>query len=186
MPETVTDIVIKSSPGRVWQVVSNLSWYVNWNPLIRRVSGQLDRGRTLTVIRITSNGSAGTSRPTVTVYRPGRELRWRTRAMLPGLLDTETGFKVERLGPEQVRFVHWQQTSGLLAVGMDFWSSSRMRDQLETINLALKGVIESGPPMHAPPARRSSQAAPAPTSAPNHLSQMAVPATRSGASRVSA
>jgi hypothetical protein len=112
MSETVTDIVINAPADEVWRVLSDFSAYREWNPYIRGMSGTLAVDATLTVTRLTSDRGESTSRPTVMLYRPGREFRLRDRPVLPGLLDCEHGLKLEPLGPEQVRFVHWQATSG--------------------------------------------------------------------------
>src|SRR5918999_6279995 len=115
MPEIVTDITIDASVDKVWRVLSDFPEYSQWNPYIRRMAGSLETGASLSVTRLLpGRGEAATS-PTVTLYRPNREIRLLDRPVLPGLLDLEHGLKLEPLGPEQVRFVHWQTTSGLLA-----------------------------------------------------------------------
>ena len=149
MPEIVTDITIEASAERVWQELTDVASYPSWNPVLRRVHGQLAVEQTLTVVRIGADGGEVVERPTVMHFRPVREIRWRTRLGLPWLLDTERGFKIERLGPEQVRFVHWQSRSGLLAYLVMGTSESAARDQLDVLNLALKAQVEHGAAPHA-------------------------------------
>jgi hypothetical protein len=144
MLEIVTEIVLEASAERVWQVVTSLSAYPGWNPVLRRVQGHLAVGQRLTVVRIGAHGREIVERPTVVQYRPMRELRWRTRLGLPWLLDTERVFKVERLGLERTRFVHWQTRSGLLALLRLGASRSATREHLEVMNLALKARVEHG------------------------------------------
>jgi hypothetical protein len=144
MPETVTDIVIDASVDKVWRVLSDFSVYPAWNPYIRRMSGSLATGAALSVTRLQPDRGESTRRPTVTLYRPGREFRLLDRPMLPGLLDVEHGLKLEPLGPEQVRFIHWQTTSGLLAPILGGSSGEKLRGQLEAMNVALKGMVEAG------------------------------------------
>ena len=115
MPETVTDIIIDASVDRVWQVLSDFPAYPAWNPYIRRMAGSLESGGSLHVTRLLPGRGEVASTPAITLYRPGREIRLLDRPVLPGLLDVEHGLKLEPLGTEQVRFVHWQTTSGLLA-----------------------------------------------------------------------
>jgi hypothetical protein len=148
MPEIVTDIIIEASAERVWQALTDVASYPSWNPVLRRVHGNLAVEQTLTVVRIGADGGEVVERPTVIHFRPVREIRWRTRLGLPWLLDTERGFKIERLGPEQVRFVHWQSRSGLLAYLVMGTSESAARDQLDVLNLALKAQVEHGTVSH--------------------------------------
>lgn len=148
MPEIVTDIIIEASAERVWHELTDVAAYPSWNPVLRRVLGHLAVEQTLTVVRIGADGGEVVERPTIIHFRPVREIRWRTRLGLPWLLDTERGFKIERLGPEQVRFVHWQSRSGLLAYLVMGASESAARDQLDVMNLALKAQVEHGAVSH--------------------------------------
>ena len=148
MPEIVTDTIIEASAERVWQELTDVAAYPSWNPVLRRVLGQLAVEQTLTVTRIGADGGEVTENPTVIHFRPVREIRWRTRLGLPWLLDTERGFKIERLGPEQVRFVQWQSRSGVLAYLVMGTSESAARDQLDVMNLALKAQVEHGSVSH--------------------------------------
>ncbi len=137
MPEVVTDIVIEASAERVWRTLTDLPAYPGWNPVLRRVTGDLAVGQTLGVVRIKPDGGETTEHPSITHYRPDREIRWRTRVGLPWLLDTERSLKIERLGPERVRFVHWLNRTGLLAYLVPGGSESSAREQLDVMNLAL-------------------------------------------------
>jgi hypothetical protein len=141
MPETVTDIIIDASVDKVWHVISDFSAYPAWNPFIRRMAGPLTTGGSLQVSRIMPGRGEVASTPTITLYRPNREIRLLDRPVLPGLLDVEHGLKLEPLGPEQVRFVHWQTTSGLLAPIFG-GSGDGLHGQLEAMNVALKGMAE--------------------------------------------
>jgi hypothetical protein len=143
--DIVTDIRIDASADQVWRVLTDLDAYPSWNPLFRRVSGELGLHKSLTAVRIKPDGGEVTDHPTVVLLRPGREIRWRSRPLLPFLLDAEHDFKIEPLGPEQVRFVHWQERSGLLSYLLPSSSESAIRDQLDVMNLALKAQVEHGP-----------------------------------------
>ena len=74
MPDTVTDIIIDALADAVWGVLSDVSGYPKWNLYIRYVGGTLKPGATPTLIRLVSNRGKSTSHPTVTLYRPGREI----------------------------------------------------------------------------------------------------------------
>lgn len=145
MAETVTDIIIDAPAERVWQALSDFPSYPDWNPLVRRVGGTLAPGAHLAVTLAASDGSERTAHPTVVHLRPGREMRWRDRPGVPWLMDTESSFKIEPLGPEQIRFVHWQATSGLLALFLGASGDTRLRERLNAMNVALKGQAERQP-----------------------------------------
>jgi hypothetical protein len=153
MAETVTDIIIDAPAERVWQTLTDFPSYPEWNPLIHRVGGNLAPGAHLAVTLAASGGSERTAHPTVVHLRPGREFRWRDRPGVPWLMDTESSFKIEPLGPKQVRFVHWQATSGLLAMLLGMGGGAHVRERLEAMNLALKGQAEHEPV--SPPSQTS-------------------------------
>lgn len=144
MPETVTDIIIEASADDVWRVLSDFPSYSEWNPYIRDMSGTLVIEGTMSVTRVLPDSGESTSKPTVTLHRPGREICLRDRPGLPGLMDTEHEMKIEPLGPEQARFIHWQRTSGLLSPIMGGWNNDKLRGQLEAMNRALKERVEHG------------------------------------------
>lgn len=165
MPEVVTNTVIDAPDTEVWSALTDLEAYPNWNPVFREVAGQLRRDEPLAITRVNPDGSQTVDRPTVTMYRPGREIRWRIRYLAPGLLDSERGLKLERLDADQTRFVHWERRSGLFAYLSVGPFDAELRDQFELMNLALKRHIELGhrehrlsatatPAAHAEPARQ--------------------------------
>ncbi len=60
----------------------------------------------------------------------------------PGLLDTEHGFKLERLNDDRTRFIHLDPRSGLFAYLPQGRSDTAPRGQFEVMNLALKTLVE--------------------------------------------
>lgn len=143
MAETVTEIIIDASVDEVWHVLSDFPTFPAWNPYIRHMAGSLEGG-SLQVTRLLPGRGEVASNPKITLHRPNREIRLLDRPVLPGLLDVEHGLKLEPLGPQQVRFVHWQTTSGLLAPVFG-GTGDALRGQLDAMNAALKGVVERGP-----------------------------------------
>jgi uncharacterized protein YndB with AHSA1/START domain len=49
MKELHSEIVIDASPERVWDVLTDFATYPQWNPFIRRISGELGVGGRLEV-----------------------------------------------------------------------------------------------------------------------------------------
>ncbi|MGE3267489.1 MAG: SRPBCC family protein [Chloroflexota bacterium] len=175
MSEMVTDIKINASADDVWRVLADFSKYPSWNPYVRRVGGTLSSGGTLDVTRLEPDRGENTTTFSVSLYRPGREIRLLDRPMLPGLLDAEYGLKLEPLGPDEMRFVHWQSTSGLLSPIFGGPGDS-VHGQLEAMNVALKGMVEHGSPEADTPA--SSSASDARTSPTDHRANTAAGAER--------
>ncbi len=138
MKEVYSEIEIHASAERVWRLLTDFASFPEWNPFIRRASGNAQVGERLEV-NIQPSGARGmTFRPTVLKAEPNRELRWLGRLLIPGLFDGEHIFTIEPLGTYRVRFVQREIFTGLLipffARGLD----TDTRRGFDEMNQALK------------------------------------------------
>jgi hypothetical protein len=114
MKELYSEIEIAASAERVWRLLTDFASYPEWNPFIRRISGELTTGERLEV-RIEPPGGRGMSfRPTVLNAEDNRELRWLGHLLVPGLFDGEHSLAIQPLGENRVRFVQREAFRGLL------------------------------------------------------------------------
>jgi hypothetical protein len=115
MTKTLEAVIeMQATPERVWNVLTDFSAYPAWNPFIRRIAGEARAGARLEVFIQPAGGRGMTFRPTVLVAHPGRELRWRGRLLLPGLLDGEHVFEIVPGQDGRTRFVQREMFRGLL------------------------------------------------------------------------
>jgi hypothetical protein len=139
-----TAIEIQASPRRVWTILTDFAAYPGWNPFIPRISGQPAAGARLAV-QIRPPGSRGmTFRPTVLAAEPDRELRWRGRLLLPGILDGEHAFLIEPAGDTTVRFVQREVFQGLLVPVLARSLDTGTLEGFRQMNAALKRRAEAG------------------------------------------
>ena len=143
MKEIRTEILIEAPRAAVWRALTDFAEMPQWNPFIDRIDGEAREGAKLR-IRI-SNGRGGGMRfsPVVRVVRPGRELRWLGRLVVPGLFDGEHAFELLDAGPRRTRFVHSEKFSGLL-VGLSGSMLSETEAGFRRMNEALKRRVETG------------------------------------------
>ena len=88
--ELRSEIEIDAPPEHVWAVLTDFDAYPEWNPFIRRISGELREGARLEV-RIEPPGARATTfKPTVRAVERNRELRWLGRLLAPGIFDGST------------------------------------------------------------------------------------------------
>ena len=104
-------IEIDAPPARVWAVVTDFAAYPEWNPFIRRISGELRVGARLEVRIEPPKARATTFKPTVRAVEPNRELRWLGRLLLPGIFDGDHSLHIEPLDGGRSRFVQSEQFS---------------------------------------------------------------------------
>jgi hypothetical protein len=79
MKDIHTEIEINAFAEKVWRVLTDFAAYPEWNPLIRRATGEVRVGARLHVTIQPSGGKGMSFRPTILVADPNRELRWRRR-----------------------------------------------------------------------------------------------------------
>ncbi len=143
MKEIRTEIDIEASAGRVWDSLTDFPAFPDWNPFIRRISGEPKVGTKLEVLMQSSGTRGMTFRPTVMKVERDRELRWLGHLGVPGLFDGEHIFEIEDLGPKRVRFVQRERFRGIL---VPLLSRSLDRDAkrgFEEMNQALRTRAES-------------------------------------------
>ena len=88
----------------MWQLLTDFPSFPQWNPFIRKASGNIRVGERLEVNIQPSGASGMTFRPTVLKAEPNRELRWLGHLLISGLFDGEHIFTIEPLGEGRVRF----------------------------------------------------------------------------------
>jgi hypothetical protein len=136
------EIDIDAPPSVVWAVLTNTGSYPDWNPFIRRVSGDLREGAKLDVRIEPPGGRAMSFKPTVLNLEDERELRWLGRFLLRGLFDGEHIFRLEALGEGGTRFTQAERFSGILVRG--FGSTLDYTELgFEQMNRALKAQAEA-------------------------------------------
>ena len=91
--ELRTFVDIEATPERVWQVLTDLPAYAEWNPFVTAAEGTVAVGSRLSLTLLPVNALVPpTLRPTVLKVVPGQRLRIRGRMHrlgLPGLLDAD-------------------------------------------------------------------------------------------------
>jgi hypothetical protein len=134
-------VEIDAPPARVWAVLTDFAAYPEWNPFIRRISGELHAGAKLEVRITPPRGRAMTFKPTVRAVEANRELRWLGRLLLPGIFDGEHSLRIEPLDGGRSRFVQAERFSGLL-VWLVKGTLAKTEAGFEQMNAALKARVE--------------------------------------------
>lgn len=143
--EYTTEIEIDAPAESVWKVLTDFASYPEWNPMIRRASGELRPGARLKV-RFEPEGSRGhTFRPKLMVVNSSRELRWLGWPRFPKLFDTEHYWIIDEKPGGKTHLLHGTAIYGLLAPlgGKAFERTSR--GPFEQMNRAHKERAEAQP-----------------------------------------
>jgi hypothetical protein len=135
------EVTIAASPAQVWDVLTDFRAYPEWNPFLERVEGVATQGTRVTIRFHPPGARPTTLRPLLLLVEPPRELRWRGRVLLPGLLDAVHSLRIEPAGPERVRFVQHEEFSGIL-LPLFRGTVRKGADGFDAMNQALKQRVE--------------------------------------------
>lgn len=142
MKELHTEIEIRASAGRVWEILTDFARFPEWNPFIRRIRGEVKPGTRLEVFLQPSGTRGMTFRPIVVQVKPNRELRWLGHLLIPGLFDGEHSFIITPLEADRIRFVQHEAFSGLLVPVFAGRLDTDTKRRFEEMNRALKARAE--------------------------------------------
>jgi hypothetical protein len=142
MKELRSEIEILASAERVWNLLTDFENFPQWNPFIRRASGNVLVGERLEV-NIQPSGAKGMFfRPVILKVEPNRELRWLGHLLVSGLFDGEHIFTIEPMGTNRVRFIQRETFTGLLVPLFSRGLDADTRRGFEEMNQALKARSE--------------------------------------------
>ncbi|WLQ49024.1 SRPBCC domain-containing protein [Streptomyces poriferorum] len=140
-------IEIEASSDEVWQVLTDLSAYPQWNPFITSTQvtsegGRLEEGATLRNVMHDRTGDTVFS-PELLTVDPGRELRWIGK-MGPGwIADGEHRFVIEEAGGGRVRLTQSESFTGVAVPFAEGMLRADTLPQFRAMNEALARRVEA-------------------------------------------
>ena len=142
MKENRNEIEIQSTPERVWEVLTDLDKYPEWNPLLRQAEGELAVGEK---INLTANSGTNDMNflCTVTEVEPKRLFSWKFHVMLPFLFRGEHFFQIEPVDEHRVRFIDREVFHGLLVPLQAKNLESNAKPAMIAMGEALKRRVEN-------------------------------------------
>ncbi len=140
--ELRTEITIDAPPETVWEMVTDLDQYAEWNPFIVSAAGEVAVGERLTNRMAPPEGKAMTFKPTVTEVDTGQTFEWLGRLGMPGVFDGRHRFDLSPTPDGGTRLVHSEKFSGVLVRFMRKSLDTQTRQGFEVMNTALKTRAE--------------------------------------------
>jgi hypothetical protein len=145
MKELHSQIDIDASAERVWGILTDFASYPQWNPFIRRISGELKVGERLEVRLEPPDGRGITLRPMVLRAEPHRLMQWVGHLLVPGLFDGEHSLAIQPLEENRVRFIQSEMFKGLLVPLLARSLDNNTLRGFEEMNGSLKERVEALP-----------------------------------------
>jgi hypothetical protein len=138
-----TNIVIDSTPERIWDVLTNFEEYELWNPFMTKVVGNASLGSKIEVNIKTISGKNRSYYPIITKCETNKELRWKGKSFLPGVFDGERVFVLKKSDDDKVSFSHKEIFSGLGVKLVGNKLDENLREGFVRMNEAIKVRAEN-------------------------------------------
>ncbi len=113
MKENRNEIEIQANAETIWEVLTDLDKYAEWNPLLYRAYGTVAVGEEVNISARTDSNDRDFRCSVVRVV-PNREFSWKFHVVAPFLFRGEHIFTIEPIGVDRVRLVDCERFDGLL------------------------------------------------------------------------
>ncbi len=141
--ELKTEILINTSPEKIWTILVNFSEYPKWNPFIKFITGNGAIGKKIKV-RMEPPGAAGmTFNPEVLVFEANKEFRWLGHLLFGGLFDGEHKFELIDNGNGTTTFIQSEKFKGILIPLFKKMININTKNGFEQMNQKIKYMAES-------------------------------------------
>jgi hypothetical protein len=141
--ELHTTIDIDATPAIVWEILTDLTGYSDWNPFITSSAGRPEVGEKLINRMVPPGGKAMTFKPRVTVIEDGKTFEWLGRLVLPGVFDGRHRFELVATPTGGTRLVQAESFGGGLVRFLRKSLDTQTVQGFELMNVALKTRAET-------------------------------------------
>jgi hypothetical protein len=137
-----TEIIINSSPEKIWRILTEFKNYPNWNPFITSLTGNFEVGKKI-MVRIEPPGAKVLSfTPTVTGFEPNKKLSWLGVFLMKGIFDGEHLFELEDNGNGTTMLTQSEHFFGILVPLFKKWLDNNTRRGFKAMNIKIKELAE--------------------------------------------
>lgn len=133
----VTQIEIKASAERIWNVLLDFEHYATWNPFISNIEGIAKPGQQLKVTIQKMRFS-----PTVQICTPYKKFAWLGKLGIKGLFDGYHYFEIIPLSENKCMFIQGENFNGLLVSLLKKKLKKETLPGFILMNCSLKDFIE--------------------------------------------
>ncbi len=141
--ELHTEVEIAAPIEAVWEALTDLGAYQEWNPFIVSAEGAAEVGERLTNRLQPPGGKAMTFKPTVTVVESAATFEWLGRLGLPGVFDGRHRFDLVASQNGGTLLTQSEQFDGILVRFMRSSLDTRTKAGFVAMNAALKARVEA-------------------------------------------
>ena len=139
------EVEIDAPETLIWDVLSDLESYGDWNPFLTSASGKIEEGARIELFIKPPRARGAYINPRIVLVEEGKGFSWCNNMLFPGLFDTEHYFIIDPIDDTRCRFVQGEEVSGLLSIPILLLIGGATRRGMERMNDALKALCETPP-----------------------------------------
>jgi hypothetical protein len=109
-----TEIIINASAEKVWGIMADFEKFPQWNPFIVKLEGKPEVNTRLRA-ELKNGDGVSVFKPKVLVAEKNKAFEWLGSLPIPGIFNGHHYFRIESLNAGQVKFIHGEEFTGLLA-----------------------------------------------------------------------
>lgn len=137
-----TEIIIHSSPEKIWAILTDFKNYPNWNPFITSLTGDFEVGKKITVRIEPPEAKVNTFKPTVMTYETNKKLSWLGIFLIRGIFDGEHRFELTYNGNGTTTLLQSEKFAGILVPFFKKMLDNNTRQGFEAMNKKVKALAE--------------------------------------------
>ena len=143
MPIYQTTFDVNASPEAVWQALTTLDRYGEWNPQIPAASGAIEEQGQINLCLALPGRPAMNLVATIEKVQHSELLTWRGHVVAPWLFEGHRKFAIQRAGEHRVSVTHVEDIHGLLAPLFAVFMGGPVERSHHALNRALRTRAES-------------------------------------------
>ena len=138
------EIRLAAPAERVWELLSDLVLYPQWNPLFVKGEGTLSPNEGVELVVQLPNMAPFTIQPKVLTVEPHSTLSWQHKIISKGLLSWTYCYRLDPISCDRVRFIQTSQFDGCLGPLFNFALTVSLNEGMEQMGQAVKQWGEKG------------------------------------------
>lgn len=135
-----TEIILNAPVNKAWAELVDFSKYPDWNPFIRKISGDIKKGNTIEVTFQIQGSDPVVFTPEIKKIEENNILQWEGRLFLPGIFTGRHTFQLIKIGPYKTKLIQKEDFNGMLVPFFNYDSTTK---GFNLMNQQLKKRIEN-------------------------------------------
>lgn len=107
-------IQINATAEIVWNILTDVKSYAEWNPFFVEMSGKFEPGSYVKVSAQPVGGKQTSFSPKILEVKKNELIKWRGRVLLPYIFDGYHSFIIKRISDDKVEFTQHEDFKGIL------------------------------------------------------------------------